>query len=497
MRKIKIYDTTLRDGEQSPGCSMHANEKLEVAFALERLNVDYIEAGFAASSKGDFSSIEQIAQNIKNCAVSSLARCNEKDIDLAYDAIKKSASPRIHVFIATSQSHMEHKLHMTKEQVIESIKHHVAYAKKYCTDIEFSAEDALRSDRDFLLQALSAAIDAGAIIVDLPDTVGFNTPFEITDAFRYFSEQLADKAELGFHGHNDLGMAVANSLAAASAGASQIECTLNGIGERSGNASLEEIVMAMKTKSQALQMYTDVQTKQLYKACKLVSDIIGVQIPPTKPIIGKNAFAHESGIHQHGVLNDPTTYEIMSPQEIGLPHNEIVLGKHSGKHAFSQYLKDMGYSLSAQQIDKYFNDFKALADKKKYISSEDVESIITHRAYDLENAYILKSFVVQSHKGGAYADILATRKIELLSGSSEGFGPVDAAFNAIDKIVGKKFNLIAYSLNAVTEGEDALGEAVVKLSGEGRTMTGRGVSTDILEASILAYLDGCNKLLEA
>ncbi|QXM07127.1 2-isopropylmalate synthase [Crassaminicella indica] len=497
-RQIKIFDTTLRDGEQSPGCSMNLQEKIQMARQLELLKVDVIEAGFAIASSGDFTSVREIAKSIKNCTVASLARALPKDIDTAWEAVKYAKKPRIHTFIATSDIHMKYKLKMRPEEVLENAVHMVRYAKKYCEDIEFSAEDATRSNPEFLARLFDCVIKAGVTVINIPDTVGYTTPDEFYNFITTIREKsdYLDKVDISVHCHNDLGMAVANTLAAVKAGATQVECTINGIGERAGNAALEEIVMAMHTRKDLLDIYCNVDTKQIMRSSKLLSTITGVQVQPNKAIVGNNAFAHESGIHQHGVLEERTTYEIMTPESIGLSQNKMVLGKHSGRHAFEDRLKALGYALSKEEIMKAFQQFKELADKKKMIYDEDIEAIITRNTIIYPEVYKLKRFVINSGN-----TITATASVILINSDREieevsiGDGPVDAAFKAIEKIVGIDMTLEDYKLHSVTEGKDAQGEAVVKLKHDEKIYTGRGLSTDIVEASIKAYLSSVNKIL--
>lgn len=499
MKKVKIFDTTLRDGEQSPGCSMNIREKIEVAKCLERLHVDVIEAGFAISSPGDFESVKTIAENVKDCTIASLARAVEKDIDAAYEAVKYTADPRIHLFIATSPIHMEYKLRMSQEDVIERVKKMVGYAKKYCSNIEFSAEDATRSDREFLAKVVSAAISSGATVVNIPDTVGYTTPEEMYALIKYLTEnvQNSHQAEFSVHCHNDLGMAVANSLAGIKGGATQIECTINGLGERAGNTSLEEVVMALKTRADEYNMTTGIDTTQIYRASKKVYDIIGQTAPINKPIVGKNAFAHESGIHQHGVLANKQTYEIISPEAVGIKENKIILGKHSGKHAFSEHLASMGYELEDTELEQLFEDFKKLCDKKKIVNDFDIEALITSNSKD-EARYVLERFDVHAGNHTTATSTMRLKKDgkEIIEDVCLGDGPVDAAYNAIDKIINPpEHTLDTYNIRAVSEGKDTLGEVLVKLkTADNRIYNGRGLSTDIIEASILAYLNAVNKL---
>jgi 2-isopropylmalate synthase len=497
-KRIKIFDTTLRDGEQSPGCSMNLAEKLEVAKQLELLKVDVIEAGFAVASPMDFESVKEIAKIVSNATVGSLARAVERDISVAYDAVKNAVNPLIHTFIATSPIHMEYKLKMKPDEVLEKIAYMVKFASNLCPNIEFSAEDAMRSDKEFLARAFSIAIKNGATVINVPDTVGYRTPLEVAEYITYLKDNVdgIEKATISVHCHNDLGMAVANSISAINAGATQVECTVNGIGERAGNASLEEIVMILKTRYDYFNAVTNIDTKQIYRTSKLISTITGVAIPPNKAIIGANAFAHESGIHQHGMLAHKETYEIMTPSSIGKPENQMVLGKHSGRHAFDERLNTLGYTLSKEEIDKVFEQFKILADKKKTISDRDIEALLENKSRTIQETYSLERFVINSGNTiTATAMIKVKVNEDTIEKVSIGDGPIDASFKAINEITQKEFILDDYIIHAVTEGEDALGEAVVKLTYNGIQATGRAISTDIIEASIKAYLNGVNKLL--
>jgi 2-isopropylmalate synthase len=498
MKDIKIFDTTLRDGEQAPGCSMQLDEKIEIAKALEKLKVDIIEAGFAVISPGDFESVKSVAQIIKDCTVASLARAVKKDIDAAYEAVKVAVSPRIHTFLATSPLHMQYKLKMTEDRVLEVIKESVSYAKKYVGDVEFSAEDAMRSEPAFLAKAVFTAIEAGANIVNIPDTVGYATAADMINMLTYLKQNVKniDKAEISVHCHNDLGMAVANSLAAVTAGATQIECTMNGLGERAGNAALEEIVMALNTRKNYFGGQSRIDTTQIYRTSRLIYNILGIKPPLNKAIVGANAFAHEAGIHQHGVMANRETYEIMTPQSIGLPTNKMVLGKHSGRHAVEDRLKELGYTLTKEELDSVFESYKDLCDKKKVITDIDLEALLKHKKIETEG-YKLIRFTVNS---GNYVTGNAVVKLSLNDKTFEevaiGDGPIDAAYKAIDKIIkGNKRSLENYSIHSVTEGKDALGEAVVKVKSGDDYVTGRGLSTDVIEASILAYINAVNKLI--
>ena len=496
-RTIRIFDTTLRDGEQSPGCSMNLNEKIEVARQLEAMKVDIIEAGFAIASPGDAAAIASIADTVKNSTICSLARCVEQDIDAAYNAIKRANSARIHVFLATSPVHMEYKLKMTPDQVIERIAHSVAYAKKYCSDIEFSAEDSTRSDLDFLCRALETAIQAGATTLNIPDTVGYMVPQEYASRIRYIREHTAgiENVILSCHCHNDLGMAVANSMAGVEAGIDQIECTINGIGERAGNASMEECAMALRVRHDYYNADCNLDTTQIYRASRMIQTITGVPVSPTKPIVGANAFAHESGIHQHGVLANKETYEIMTPASVGIPQNAIVLGKHSGRHAFEDRLIALGYHLDKDKLDKTFAKFKVLADKKKIIKDRDLEALVGAVPVSGGERYTLDNFVINSGNSiTATAVIRVKHGDDMVERVAASDGPINAAFRAINKIVGREVVLEDYSLKAMTEGEDAQGEAIVKISVDGSDIvTGRGVAVDVIEASIKAYINGINK----
>ncbi len=506
LRTIRIFDTTLRDGEQAPGCSMNQGEKLEVAKALAELGVDVIEAGFAIASPGDFASIQEIARTVRGPVIASLSRAAEADIDASWNALRGAERPRIHVFIATSPIHMTYKLRMKPDEVIEKAVTMVKYAKKYCPDIEFSAEDASRSEPAFLCKILTAVIEAGASTVNIPDTVGYAMPGEFGALIRTIRAGTPniERAVLSVHCHNDLGFAVANSLAAIEAGADQVECTINGIGERAGNAALEEIVMAMRTRADYFRsscgadLHCNVDTTKIYAASRLVSTVTGSRVQPNKAIVGENAFAHESGIHQHGVLTNRETYEIMTPESIGLPRNKIVLGKHSGRHAFGERLKELGFHLDAERETRLFEAFKALADKKKVVTDRDIEALARGALPERPAAWRLKRFIINSG-----STIASTSAVCLVSADGReceqvaiGDGPIDASFNAIDKIVTIKPVLETFSLDSVTDGKDAQGEARVRIRQGDRMYNGRGVSTDIVEASIRAYLDAINAALD-
>ncbi len=499
MRKIKIFDTTLRDGEQAPSCSMHLNEKIEIALALERLRVDVIEAGFAIASKGDFESIQKISEVIKNSTICSLARAVPKDIDAAYEALRGAKSARIHTFLATSPIHMQYKLKMSPEKVLNTISEMVRYAKKYLPEVEFSAEDAMRSEKEFLARALEAAIAAGATVVNVPDTVGYTTPTEMVAMLKYLQNNVRgiENVTISVHCHNDLGLGVANSLAAVLAGAGQVECTINGLGERAGNAALEEVVMGITTRKDFYNCETNIDTTQIYRSSRLVYNLLGLPAPINKAIVGANAFAHEAGIHQHGMLANRETYEIMTPQSIGLLKNAMVFGKHSGRHAVESRLVELGYQLSKEDVDELFERFKQLADKKKTITDQDLEALAGRKFLGDTGAFKLDRFTVSC---GNYVTSSAVIRLshndELLEEVAIGDGPVDAAYKAIDKMIPAPPHILDdYSIFSVTEGNDALGEVIVKIKCGDKNVIGRGLSTDIIEASIMAYINGLNRLL--
>ncbi len=500
MRRIKIFDTTLRDGEQSPGCSMNLTEKLKVAKCLERLRVDVIEAGFPIASRGDFEAVEAIAGAVKDCTVAGLARATTGDIDAAWNAVKRAADPRIHLFIATSPLHMEYKLKMAPEKVLEQISAMTAYAKKYVSNIEFSAEDATRSEPEFLAEAVRRAIAAGATVVNIPDTVGYTTPPEMQALIEYLIREVPETegVELSLHCHNDLGMATANTLAGIRGGATQVECTVNGLGERAGNTSMEEVVMALRTRADVYGCETGIETTQIYRASKTVYDIIGQSAPLNKPIVGKNAFLHESGIHQHGVLANKKTYEILTPESVGVRVENLVLGKHSGRHAFDAHLKELGYELTQDELLRCFTEFKALCDKKKTITDADLEALVSHntRAEVSGERYTLDWFAVHTTNfTTATATISLKKGEEKFQAVSVGDGPIDAAFQAIDTIVKPVEHAFAtFTIKSISEGKDTLGDVNLKLSALERTFRGHGLSTDIIEASILAYVEALNRL---
>jgi 2-isopropylmalate synthase len=499
--KLIIFDTTLRDGEQSPGASMTQEEKLRVARQLERMRVDVIEAGFAAASPGDFNAIRTIAEAIKTSTVCSLARANENDIRKAGEAIKPASSGRIHTFIATSPIHMEKKLRMTPDQVVDAAVKAIGIAREYTDDVEFSAEDAVRSDMDFLCRVFDAVIAAGATTINVPDTVGYSVPSVWGERMRSLIERVknSDKVIWSTHCHNDLGMAVANSLSAVQAGARQVECTINGLGERAGNASLEEVVMAVKTRSDIFEVETGIDTTQIVPASRLVSQITGYPVQPNKAIVGANAFAHESGIHQDGVLKHRETYEIMRAQDVGWAQNRLVLGKHSGRNAFKTRLQELGIPMGSEEsTNAAFARFKELADKKHEIFDEDLQALMSEDELILAHEHFkLVAFKFHSETGEPpRAELtLSVGGVETRT-ESDGGGPVDAALKAIERVVASGSELLLYSVNAITTGTDAQGEVTVRLASEGRIVNGQGADTDIIVASAKAYLNALNRLYQ-
>ncbi|MBI3358324.1 MAG: 2-isopropylmalate synthase [Nitrospirae bacterium] len=493
---VKIFDTTLRDGEQCPGASMNKSEKLTVARMLERLNVDIIEAGFPFASKDDFKGVQLIAQEIKGPVIAGLARAREQDIDAAWEAVRFAERGRIHTFLATSEIHMKHKLRMNREEVLASAVAAVRHARRKTSDVEFSPEDATRSDHDFLCRVIEVVIDAGATTINIPDTVGYTIPDEFARLIRLIRNKVPniDRATISVHCHNDLGLAVANSLAAISAGAGQVECTVNGIGERAGNTSMEEIVMALRVRKDFFNADTNIHAEEITKASRLVSGITGFVVQPNKAIVGSNAFAHESGIHQDGLLKEKQTYEIMTPASVGLTEHKMVLGKHSGRHAFLAKLTEMGYSLKEEEIDATFERFKKIADQKKEIFEEDLEAIVLEKIYQIPDLYALKSLYVES---GTEKQPTAIIELEiegtLYKDTGSGDGPVDAVYRTLRTITKTQGKLLSYSVKAITGGTDALGEVTVRLQEEDKTFFGHGADTDIMIASAKAYINALNK----
>ncbi|MCF8474805.1 MAG: 2-isopropylmalate synthase [Emcibacter sp.] len=494
--RVIIFDTTLRDGEQSPGCSMTLSEKLRVAEALENLGVDVIEAGFAIASNGDFEAVSQIAQLLKKTAVCSLARASHKDIDRAAEALKHAVRPRIHTFISTSALHMEHKLQMTPDEVISRIADSVSYARNLCDDVEWSCEDGTRTATDFLYRSIEVAIKSGATTINVPDTVGYTTPSEYRRMIQGIIENVpnSDKAIFSAHCHNDLGLAVSNSIAAVQGGARQIECTINGIGERAGNAALEEIIMAFRTRQDIYPYHTGIITQNIIRTSKLVSSVTGLDVQNNKAIVGANAFAHESGIHQDGMLKNAETYEIMTPESVGLKKSELVMGKHSGRHAFRDKLKDLGYELGDNEFMSAFTRFKDLADVKKTLYDDDIIAIVDENMRDNDRMKITDwSFICDSGKSSA-ATFKLTVDGKAVSVSSEGNGPVDASFKALRGLTDGEPHLELYQVHAVTRGTDAQAEVTVRLEENGKTVNGHGAHVDTLVASAKAYVNALNKL---
>ena len=498
--RVYIFDTTLRDGEQSPGVSLNINEKLQIARQLARLGVDVIEAGFPITSPGDFAAVQAVAREVRGVTVAGLARANFKDIDRAYEALKEAEQARIHTFIATSDIHLKYKLRKDREQVLEAAVAAVKHAKKYISDVEFSAEDASRSDIDYLCRVFAEVIKAGATVINIPDTVGYTTPEEYALFIRTIMERTPgiEKAIVSVHCHDDLGLAVANSLAAVGAGARQVEGTINGIGERAGNAALEEVVMGIYTRKDRFGLTTGFNTKEIYRTSRLVSSLTGMPVQHNKAVVGQNAFAHESGIHQDGVLKERTTYEIMNPEMLGISSNNLVLGKHSGRHAFRDRLSELGFDLNDEELNLAFARFKSLADKKKEITDQDLQALVEDEIRQIPDTYVLDYFHISSG-----STVVPTATVGLRAGEERkedaacGDGPVDAIYKTIDKITGINCTLVLYAINAITGGTDALGDVTVKLRCEDREKiyTGRGVSTDVLEASAKAYVNAVNKLM--
>jgi 2-isopropylmalate synthase len=496
--KVIIFDTTLRDGEQSPGASLTAESKLEIAEQLAKLKVNVMEAGFPISSEGDFNAVKAIAKNIKGPTICGLARCIKKDIDAAYNSIKYAKNPRIHVFLATSKIHMKYKLKKAEDEILRLAVWSVKYAKRFIEDVEFSPEDASRTDREFLYKVIEAVIKAGATTVNIPDTVGYAIPSEFGRLIKSIKDNVPniDKCVLSVHCHNDLGLGVANSVAALQNGARQIECTINGLGERAGNASLEEIVMAIKTRKDIFNLDTDIKTPELYKTSRLVSRLTGIVVQPNKAIVGANAFSHESGIHQDGILKQRMTYEIIEPSDVGVEKTKLVLGKHSGRHAFRERLGKLGFRIAERELNRTFEEFKKLADKKKEIFDEDIIAIVEDSARVVTEKYHLEYLQVSS---GTNVVPSATIKLKygnkIIETASTGDGPVDACYKAIDKATGIKGKLLNYSLRAITGGKDAVGDVTISVKAKGEVITGRGSSTDIIEASAKAYLNAINRLM--
>lgn len=499
--KVIIFDTTLRDGEQAAGAGLSAQDKLEIAKQLENLGVDVIEAGFPISSQGDFEAVQLISTEIKNSVVCALAHASTEAIDRAWEAIKQAKQPRIHIFLSASDIHLLYQLKKTREEILEISHNMVLHAKRYTEDVEFSPMDATRTEPSYLYQILEAVIDAGATTVNIPDTVGYAIPQEYGDLIEGILKNVPNihKAVVSVHCHDDLGLSVANSLEAIRRGARQVECTINGIGERAGNASLEEIVMALKTRSDFFHLTTNIDTTQIYKTSRLVSELTGFTVQPNKAIIGANAFRHQSGIHQDGVIKKSITYEIIDPRSVGIPASSLVLGKLSGRHAFKERLAELGYVLEGEAFDRAFQAFKELAEKKREVTDRDIESMIAEEMRTASEVYHLDHVEVSC---GDHSIPTATVRLigpdgRAIADADLGTGPVDAVYKAINRIVKVPNKLIEFTVKSVTEGIDAIGEVLIRIESEGRTYTGRGASTDIIVASAKAYMNALNRLLAA
>ena len=495
--RVYIFDTTLRDGEQSPGASMNIEEKLLLARQLERLRVDVIEAGFPISSDGDFESVKRIAEEVRTVTIAGLARAGKLDIDRCWEAVQYAAKPRIHTFIATSDIHLKYKLKKTREQVLQDAREAVRYARTLCQDVEFSAEDASRTDLDYLCSVLEAVIDAGARVVNIPDTVGYAVPTEFGERIKYLRARVKniDRAIMSVHCHNDLGLAVANSLIAIQNGARQVECTINGIGERAGNASLEEIVMALQTRRDFFGLDMEVNTQEIYPASRLLTNLTGLMVQSNKAIVGRNAFAHEAGIHQDGVIKEKSTYEIMRPEAVGIKESKLIMGKHSGRHALKLKYQELGFELGNAELEKAYVLFKKVADKKKEVYDDDLIVIVRDGLRIFPEAYKLK--YIQSSGGNqiiATATIVLERDGQTFRDSAIGDGPVDAALKVIDRITGIEGRLMDYNVHSVTRGKDAVGEVFMKVEFGKVSFIGKAASTDVVDASARAYLNAINKM---
>jgi 2-isopropylmalate synthase len=499
-QRITIFDTTLRDGEQSPGCSMNLDEKLQMARQLEVLGVDVIEAGFPVASDDDFAAVQAIARDCRKATIAALCRPLPRDIERAWEALREAAHPRIHTFLATSDIHLEYKLKKTRAEALVMIREGVGLAKSLCQEVEFSAEDATRSDWDFLVEVFTVAIEAGATVLNVPDTVGYTVPEEYGKLISHLRAKVPgiEAVTISVHCHNDLGLAVANSLAAIAAGARQVECTVNGIGERAGNAALEEVVMALSVRRDVMPFTTGVNQEAIYRASQTLANITGIEVQPNKAIVGRNAFAHESGIHQHGMLSHRSTYEIMTPESVGVRQTHLVLGKHSGRHALAKRFEELGYPLGRTELDKAYKLFTKLSDQKKEIFDEDLLTIVRDGL-----THIPETFKLRALQATAGTSMFATALVTLASEAGEatetalGDGPVNAVFAAVDKLTGLSGRLLDYRVHAVTGGADAVGEVFVQVEFDGVTHHGKGASTDVVEASVRAYLNATNKVLYA
>jgi len=501
MERVIIFDTTLRDGEQAAGGTLNIQEKLEIARQLERLGVDVIEAGFPISSPSDFEAVKLIAKEVRTPIICALARAHPDDIDRAWEAVKEAEHPRIHVFLSASDIHLIYQLKKSREEVLQTSHDMVARAKQYTDDVEFSPMDASRTEPEYIYQILETVIDAGATTVNIPDTVGYAIPDEFSRLIEGIFKNVPNinRAIVSVHCHDDLGLAVANSLEAIKRGARQVECTINGIGERAGNASLEEIVMAIKTRSDFFNLTTNINTRQIYRTSRLVSELTGFPVQPNKAIVGANAFRHESGIHQDGVIKMPITYEIMDPRTVGIPASSLVLGKLSGRHAFKERLAELGYSLSEEDFNRAFSAFKELADKKREVTDKDIESLIAEEQRTVSETYHLDRLQVSCGDRGipTAAVRLISPDGQVLADAALGTGPVDAVYKAINRLVGVPNVLTEFSVKSVTEGIDAIGEVLIRIESDGVTFTGRGADTDIIIASAKAYMNALNRLLAA
>jgi 2-isopropylmalate synthase len=498
--RIAIFDTTLRDGEQSPGCSMNLDEKLQMARQLEALGVDVIEAGFPVASDDDFAAVQAIARECRKPVIAALCRALPRDIDRAWEALREAARPRIHTFLATSDIHLAHKLQKTRAEALEMIRDGVRRARSLCPEVEFSAEDATRSDWDYLVEVFAVAIEEGATVLNVPDTVGYTIPDEYGKLISHLRARVPgiEGVTISVHCHNDLGLAVANSLAAVAAGARQVECTVNGIGERAGNAALEEVVMALSVRRDALPFATGVNQEAIYRASQTLAHITGIEVQPNKAIVGRNAFAHESGIHQHGMLSHRSTYEIMTPESVGVRRTSLVLGKHSGRHALAKRFEELGYALGRTELDKAYKLFTKLSDQKKEIFDEDLLAIVRDGL-----THIPEIFKLRALQATAGTSMFATALVTLATEGGEatetamGDGPVNAVFAAVDKLTGLTGRLVDFRIHSLTGGADAVGEVFVQVAFDGVIHGGKGASTDVVEASTRAYLNATNKVLFA
>ena len=495
-RKIKIFDTTLRDGEQVPGAKLNAKQKLEIALQLERLGVDVIEAGFPCSSPGDAQAVKNVAQQVKKSTIAGLARAVQQDIDICWDSVRQAESPRIHVFLGSSDIHVQKKLRMDREKAMNLAVDSVKYAKSFCSDVEYSTEDASRTDFEYLCRVIEAVIKVGATTINVPDTVGYATPDEFGELITRLRESVPalDKVTLSVHCHNDLGLAVANSVTAIRSGAQQVECTINGIGERAGNASLEEIVMTLRTRPTVFQAHTDINTKEIYRTSRMVSRLMNIPVQPNKAIVGSNAFAHSSGIHQDGILKDRRTYEIMKPEDVGIKEHTMVLTARSGRAAVRHKLKELGFDLEKETFERVFQRFINVADRKKEITAKDLSSIVEVEISKVPETYIFVGMQIMSgNQTTPLSSVQLQKGDHFLTDAAIGNGPVDATYRCIERLIGHQGKLLDYDLKAITTGKDALGEAMVRVEIEGRVYSGLGTSPDVIEASARAYLNAFNR----